>query len=471
MMIHQCYGKAKPRMDLHGMQLSNLQSEKLVRLFMTKNIALQFDISQDENSQCELLSIERASGDIFFRISTSSIKNLIELEFLLSSRIRKIFFIKSSLNDGRFHKLIIAIEGNILTIIDNCQQLLNVNDFDLSRLELNAYNMTELRIFIGGKSRNFCGRIREFEANAGPPLKGKCPHLEVILDNPVNAKLLPSSFQSQLITAQTNSFNQTQRKFGAVTTYQIPLAEKMDQLQDQIIHWTTILRKLEDRIRKVELFQRGCKLSGHFLSFGERQQDPITCTECQCSSTGELHCGSIGCPKLDCPHPVHVHGRCCPVCGSQCFYNGQHYESGEEIWPKQCVHCKCDDGRMECKFKRVEHCPLLLDCPEQETPPNQCCPVCVNVDHCGSESNRCDANANCESRRHSAKCSCKPGFFGNGSRCYDIDECLWDENSRKQLDGCQDGSICINLPGSFKCECLPGFEKLDERNCLDVIQV
>ncbi|VIO87327.1 conserved hypothetical protein [Brugia malayi] len=32
------------------------------------------------------------------------------------------------------------------------------------------------------------------------------------------------------------------------------------------------------------------------------------------------------------------------------------------------------------------------------------------------------------------------------------------------------GAMCINLAGSFKCECLPGYQKLDDRS-MDVMRV
>uniref|UniRef100_A0AC35GVS2 EGF-like domain-containing protein n=1 Tax=Panagrolaimus sp. PS1159 TaxID=55785 RepID=A0AC35GVS2_9BILA len=133
---------------------------------------------------------------------------------------------------------------------------------------------------------------------------------------------------------------------------------------------------------------------------------------------------------------------------------------------------------MTCQFRKAENCPVL-ECNEQVTPENQCCPQCVNVDFCAAKPHPCDPNAECQNGPFGAKCKCKTGFFGNGTICYDIDECQWDDSARQQWDdsarqqlgGCQMGTMCINLPGSFKCDCLPGFQRLDERNCLDVIRI
>lgn len=57
-------------------------------------------------------------------------------------------------------------------------------------------------------------------------------------------------------------------------------------------------------------------------------------------------------------------------------------------------------------FSKPEHCPQLA-CQHQETPPNQCCPVCVNMDYCSGQANPCHSNANCENRQYGAHCTCK----------------------------------------------------------------
>jgi hypothetical protein len=61
-------------------------------------------------------------------------------------------------------------------------------------------------------------------------------------------------------------------------------------------------------------------------------------------------------------------------------------------------------------FSRTEHCPRLA-CEQQETPPNQCCPVCTNLDYCSAQSNPCHSNAMCENGSFGAKCACKQVIF------------------------------------------------------------
>ena len=50
-------------------------------------------------------------------------------------------------------------------------------------------------------------------------------------------------------------------------------------------------------------------------------------------------------------------------------------------------------------------------------------PTCSDIDECAAGTANCSANANCTNSVGSFACSCKPGFFGNGTTCSDINEC------------------------------------------------
>ena len=63
------------------------------------------------------------------------------------------------------------------------------------------------------------------------------------------------------------------------------------------------------------------------------------------------------------------------------------------------------------------------------------------------------------------------GFHGDGKICSDLDECAWGPEVRAQLGGCGPGTRCLNLPGSYRCDCLPGYVRVDERNCLDLLLI
>ncbi|XP_032977801.1 signal peptide, CUB and EGF-like domain-containing protein 2 isoform X6 [Rhinolophus ferrumequinum] len=85
-----------------------------------------------------------------------------------------------------------------------------------------------------------------------------------------------------------------------------------------------------------------------------------------------------------------------------------------------------------------------------------------DVDECARGLDDCHTNALCQNTVPSYKCSCKPGYQGEGRQCEDIDEC---EN---ELNG---GCVhdCLNIPGNYRCTCFDGFMLAhDGHNCLDV---
>nr|XP_019584318.1 PREDICTED: signal peptide, CUB and EGF-like domain-containing protein 2 isoform X8 [Rhinolophus sinicus] len=85
-----------------------------------------------------------------------------------------------------------------------------------------------------------------------------------------------------------------------------------------------------------------------------------------------------------------------------------------------------------------------------------------DVDECAQGLDDCHTNALCQNTVTSYKCSCKPGYQGEGRQCEDIDEC---EN---ELNG---GCVhdCLNIPGNYRCTCFDGFMLAhDGHNCLDV---
>ncbi|XP_036181211.1 signal peptide, CUB and EGF-like domain-containing protein 2 isoform X7 [Myotis myotis] len=85
-----------------------------------------------------------------------------------------------------------------------------------------------------------------------------------------------------------------------------------------------------------------------------------------------------------------------------------------------------------------------------------------DVDECAQGLDDCHTNALCQNTLTSYKCSCKPGYQGEGRQCEDIDEC---ENELK--GGCVHD--CLNIPGNYRCTCFDGFMLAhDGHNCLDV---
>uniref|UniRef100_A0A3B4CHH8 Signal peptide, CUB and EGF-like domain-containing protein 2 n=1 Tax=Pygocentrus nattereri TaxID=42514 RepID=A0A3B4CHH8_PYGNA len=86
----------------------------------------------------------------------------------------------------------------------------------------------------------------------------------------------------------------------------------------------------------------------------------------------------------------------------------------------------------------------------------------AGVDQCADGSDACHIDAICQNTPTSYKCTCRPGFRGDGEHCEDIDECDSEHNG-----GCV--HECNNIPGNYRCTCHDGFSLAhDGHNCLDV---
>ena len=96
---------------------------------------------------------------------------------------------------------------------------------------------------------------------------------------------------------------------------------------------------------------------------------------------------------------------------------------------------------------------------------------CVDINECDDGSDDCVDIAQCVNTPGSFECQCAPGFAGNGRNpltggtgCTDINEC-----ANPALNDCgAPASRCVNTPGSFQCACLRGFRADAEGECVDI---
>ncbi|XP_077652665.1 adhesion G protein-coupled receptor E2-like [Urocitellus parryii] len=101
--------------------------------------------------------------------------------------------------------------------------------------------------------------------------------------------------------------------------------------------------------------------------------------------------------------------------------------------------------------------------------------ICDDINECVPPMKvSCGKLADCQNVEGSYYCTCSPGYelrsggtnFTNASEntCQDVDECK--QNPRI----CKGHSTCINTKGSYRCQCLPGFEPNpeDPKLCTDV---
>uniref|UniRef100_A0AAY4E607 Fibrillin 2b n=1 Tax=Denticeps clupeoides TaxID=299321 RepID=A0AAY4E607_9TELE len=146
---------------------------------------------------------------------------------------------------------------------------------------------------------------------------------------------------------------------------------------------------------------------------------------CHCQLGYFVKKGSTGCTDIDeCEIDAHIcdmHAACVNVPGS--------------------FKCRCRDGWVGDGIK------------------------CVDLDECATEEHNCNPNANCVNTPGSYRCTCKEGFNGDGFSCSDMDECADNVNL------CENGQ-CLNAPGGYRCECDMGFTPTeDSRACQEQYDV
>ncbi|XP_055969214.1 fibrillin-3 [Sorex fumeus] len=76
---------------------------------------------------------------------------------------------------------------------------------------------------------------------------------------------------------------------------------------------------------------------------------------------------------------------------------------------------------------------------------------CSDVDECERGGPRCGPHASCLNVPGSFRCRCPPGWRGDGHKCHDLDECA------DPVPRCSPHARCFNTPGSYRCACRPGF--------------
>ncbi|XP_054557567.1 EGF-containing fibulin-like extracellular matrix protein 1 isoform X2 [Talpa occidentalis] len=86
--------------------------------------------------------------------------------------------------------------------------------------------------------------------------------------------------------------------------------------------------------------------------------------------------------------------------------------------------------------------------------------VCQDIDECTAGTHNCRADQVCINLRGSFTCQCPPGYQKRGEQCVDIDECTVPPYCHQR---------CVNTQGSFYCQCSPGFQlAANNYTCVDI---
>uniref|UniRef100_A0A915CUE3 EGF-like domain-containing protein n=1 Tax=Ditylenchus dipsaci TaxID=166011 RepID=A0A915CUE3_9BILA len=148
---------------------------------------------------------------------------------------------------------------------------------------------------------------------------------------------------------------------------------------------------------------------------------------CQHSADAQdlhLHDISILCDgKMDCYDNPAMHDESFPYCEGKC--NSTCSNRGACLYDGENAQCYCNSGThgKMCELPDVNEC---ADKP-------------------------CHWLAHCKNTYGFYKCQCFTGFKGDGFHCSDIDECA------EGIAQCPLHSTCVNLPGTYLCNCTNGY--------------
>uniref|UniRef100_A0AAZ3RS15 Neural EGFL like 1 n=1 Tax=Oncorhynchus tshawytscha TaxID=74940 RepID=A0AAZ3RS15_ONCTS len=203
----------------------------------------------------------------------------------------------------------------------------------------------------------------------------------------------------------------------------LSLVQGIMDLQELLAKMTLKLNYAESRLTQLESCrcERTCSANGVVYRDKELWVEPENCRNCGCMN-GVVECRRIFCPPANCSEDslsVHVEGTCCKKC-------------------------------------RREYC-------HQSSTAESLSPSLPGYDFC-AEGLICGENSECKNRNTRAECECKSGFasiHGDSTYCEDIDECV------TQMHYCQANTACVNLLGSHRCDCLPGFIRVDDYSCTE----
>ncbi|XP_077143312.1 protein kinase C-binding protein NELL1 isoform X4 [Ranitomeya variabilis] len=232
----------------------------------------------------------------------------------------------------------------------------------------------------------------------------------------------------------------------------LSLVQGIMDLQELLAKLTAKLNYAETRLSQLENChcEKTCQVQGVIYRDRDSWVDDDHCRNCTCKN-GAIECRHILCPPVNCSPeylPIHVPGQCCKMCRPKCIYGGKVLAEGQKILTATCKECK--NGALQ---KAAEPCPPL-NCTEEDRilPENECCFVCRDIDECAAKMHYCQANTMCVNLPGSYRCDCLPGYTRvDDFSCTEHDECGNGQSS------CDENSICTNSVEGHSCTCKPGY--------------
>ncbi|XP_053924157.1 nidogen-2 isoform X3 [Cuculus canorus] len=87
------------------------------------------------------------------------------------------------------------------------------------------------------------------------------------------------------------------------------------------------------------------------------------------------------------------------------------------------------------------------------------------VNPCHDGTHTCEVTARCQPGAGiEYTCECAAGYHGDGRGCREVDECA------EGLSQCGPFTICLNVPGSYRCECRSGYRPAEDgQSCVPLV--
>uniref|UniRef100_A0A336MBC7 CSON008848 protein n=1 Tax=Culicoides sonorensis TaxID=179676 RepID=A0A336MBC7_CULSO len=372
------------------------------------------------------------------------------------------------LADYTWHRVALSISGAEIQLLVDCRPLYKrVMHFVPDR----NFSASNLQLFIGQRNSNshslFKGDLEEVNLIAGPyGYISQCENMDA----------------------------------------QCPTCGQFTQLHNLVNELSSSLRDLRNRLVDAERrlsyveecdCKKHCTLSNGTIKADGSEWD-IGCRVCKCIG-GQVKCDKRPCNPTNCKYPVlpdAEKGECCPYCLKSCYMGQKSYDHGERHI-LGCKNCSCNDASMTCS---AVHCPTLT-CPveQQLSVPNECCKYCpdtpieqrikynpINPPNQKSKHLASNLNNNKSNNNHNHKIGLntidnvtrKKRRHDHGNRngkhrqrhnrdaVKDIDECA--QRGGEGGNHCHLNTRCKNTIGSYICECLPGYRRLDKFNCIEI---
>uniref|UniRef100_A0A8D0D007 Neural EGFL like 1 n=1 Tax=Sander lucioperca TaxID=283035 RepID=A0A8D0D007_SANLU len=403
-------------------------AEKVVQLFRRKSeFTFLASIQQKSSTSGVIFSIHESEHS-YFELESSGVREEIRYHYRFKGKPRSESF-PYRLADGQWHKIALTISATHLLLHVDCNRIYE-RVIDPPQMELTAGS----GVWLGQHSHKhglFKGIIQDVKLIFAPNgYITQCPNLN---------RTCPtcSDFLS--------------------------LVQGIMDLQELLAKMTLKLNYAESRLTQLEgcHCERTCSANSLVYRDKELWVEPENCRNCACKN-GVVECRRIFCPPANCSEdllPVHVDGTCCR--------KSKTYIIAPQIY---CSHKLYTSGFLSSTVLWATGTRLLVCasicfylCVQAKVNQGLLCPSLSGYDFC-AEGLICGENSECKNRNTKAECECKSGYasiHGDSTYCEDIDECA------TQMHYCQSNTVCVNLPGSHRCDCLPGFLRVDEYSCTE----